>query len=65
MELSPEIQRKLRLTNSQDSNRLFNAAWRSIKLFNQNSEIDDLQALYEIIVSGKVNDSRSPFYIYG
>lgn len=65
MELTLKAQTELRLANSQDSNRLFNAAWRSIKMFNQNSEIDDLQGLYDTIVSEKVNNSKSPFYIYG
>ena len=65
MQLTLETQKKLRLANSQDSNRLFNAVWRSIKMFNQNSEIDDLQGLYDIFVSERVNNSKSPFYIYG
>jgi len=65
MKLTSEVQSKLRLNNSQDSNRLFNAAWRKIKWFNENSEIDDLQGLYDTIVSEKVNNSKSPFYIYG
>ena len=65
MLLTPQTQKELRLANSQDSNRLFNAVWRTIKWFNQNSEIDDLQGLYETIVSERVNDPDSPFYIYG
>ena len=65
MKLTIAVQSKLRLNNSQDSNRLFNAAWRKIKWFNENSEIDDLQGLYDTIVSEKVNNPKSPFYIYG
>ena len=65
MELTQQTQIELRLANSQDSNRLFNAVWRAIKEFNQNSEIDDLQGLYDIIAPEKVNNSKSVFYIYG
>ena len=65
MKLTSEVQSKLRLNNSQDSNRLFNAVWRKIKWFNENSEIDDLQGLYDTIVSEKVNNPKSPFYMYG
>ena len=65
MILNAEIQKQLRLNNSQDSNRLFNATWRTIREFNTNSEIDDLQGLYDSIVSQKVNNPDSPFYIYG
>ena len=65
MILNAEIQKQLRLNNSQDSNRLFNATWRTIREFNANSEIDDLQGLYDSIVSQKVNNPDSPFYIYG
>ena len=65
MKLTNAVQSKLRLNNSQDSNRLFNAAWRKIKWFNENSEIDNLQDLYDTIVSEKVNNPKSPFYMHG
>ena len=65
MELTKEVQIQLRKDNCSDTNRLFNAVWRKIKRFNQHSEIDDLQGLYDTMVSGLVNNSKSTFYMYG
>ncbi len=57
--------RELRANNKRDSNRLFNAVWRAILQFNQDCGVDDIQALYDQMVSNRVNDSKSIFYIYG
>ena len=57
--------KKFREQNKTDSESLFNAAWRVILNFEKGSEIDDLQGLYDTIVSEKVNDPKSKFYIYG
>jgi hypothetical protein len=65
MELTKKIRAELRKANPTDSNDLFNAVWRKILAFNQESEIDDLSELYDSIVSELVNNSRSRFYIYG
>ncbi len=56
---------KLRSHNMNDSTKLFNAAWRQILVLKQNCGVDDLQATYEEVVTNKVNDPRSIFYIYG
>ena len=55
---------ELRKTVS-DSPALFNDVWQELLWFDSQSEIDDLPALYDSIVSNKVNDSNSKFYIYG
>lgn len=60
-----KIKKQLRQDNKEDSLRLFNAAWRSILEFSRGSEIDDLQGLYNQIVSEKINNPKSSFYIYG
>jgi hypothetical protein len=65
MKLTREVKRELRRINLTDSDSLFNAAWRDIIMFSGSSEIDDLDALYDSIVSEMVNDSNSRFYIYG
>ena len=57
--------KQFRQENKQDSESLFNAAWRKILYFNRHSEIDDLQGLYDSIVSEMVNNPKSKFYIYG
>ena len=57
--------REFRKTHRQDRDKLFNAAWRDIVNFAKNRNIDDIDALYEEIVSSKVNNPRSQFYIYG
>ena len=57
--------KKFREQNKTDSESLFNAAWRVILNFEKCSQIDDLQGLYDTIVSEKVNDPKSKFYIYG
>jgi len=51
-----------------DTDRLFNSAWREVLYFARNSEIRDFEelcAIYEQITSQKVNNPRSSFYIYG
>jgi hypothetical protein len=65
MKLTREVKRELRKANISDSDSLFNAVWRKITWFNRESEIDDIDGLYDSIVSEKVNDSNSRFYIYG
>ena len=57
--------KQLREQNKRDSESLFNAAWRKVLCFNRHSEIDDLQGLYDCIVSELVNNPKSRFYIYG
>ena len=57
--------KQFRQENKQDGESLFNAAWRVILNFEKGSEIDDLQGLYDTIVSEKVNDPKSKFFIYG
>ena len=64
--LNTKTRRVLRNTvGKDDSSDLFNYAWRKIRWFAGHSEIDDLDGLYETIVSEAVNNPRSRFYIYG
>jgi hypothetical protein len=65
MELTKAIRAGLRKANASDSDDLFGAAWRRVVAFNRESEVDDLPALYDAIVSELVNNPRSRFYIYG
>ena len=65
MVLTKADREKLRVDNITDSYKLFKAVWRDILRFNRDSEIDDLQGLYDLFVSEKVNNPRSVFYIYG
>jgi hypothetical protein len=60
-----KIKKHLRKRNKTDYMRLFNAVWRDILAFKRASQIDDLQGLYDQLVSEKVNNSRSSFWIYG
>ena len=60
-----KTKKQFRQENKKDSESLFNAAWSDILYFSRNSEIDDLQGLYDSIVSEKVNNPRSKFFIYG
>ena len=51
-----------------DSDALFEACWREVMIFAKQSDIYDnnhLKELYNSIVSQKVNNPRSRFYIYG
>jgi len=60
-----EQKQELRKNNKQDREQLFNAAWRKILAFDKESEIDDLQGLYDMVVAELVNNPRSKYYIYG
>ena len=65
MELNKQTKQELRNNNSTDGQRLFRDAWRKILAFNRVADIDDLQGLYEIIVSEMVNNPSSKFYMHG
>lgn len=65
MLLDRKARAQLKALHPGESYRLFNAVWKDIREFNQHCDIDDLPALYDQIVSSKVNNSNSSFYIYG
>ena len=65
MELSRETRQNLRSAYPEDSDALFNAVWREVRSFARHSDIADLDGLYDTIVSNKVNNPRSRFYMFG
>ena len=63
-----KMKHRLRMDFADDSDTLFNSAWRELLNLARNQEIldyDHLKSLYESIVSYKVNNPRSKVYIYG
>ena len=68
LQLGKEVKRQFREKNSLDSDALFNASWRVLLQFFAQGDVCDehhMQELYDSIVSEKVNNPRSKFYIYG
>lgn len=62
------FKQKLRREHSEDDTNLFNAAWRKILFYARNAEIldyENMNRLYDGIVSEMVNNPKSQYYIYG
>lgn len=63
-----KLRPRLRRDFAEDSEGLFNSAWKEILSYASNAEVLDYQYmkdLYAGIISNKVNNPRSKFYMYG
>jgi len=71
MKMNKTLKKSIRKEFTDSNNRLFDAAWRQLATWVRQGAIDDPTCEADIInwidqiISEKVNNPRSRFYIYG